>query len=406
MLMYDVLILATGSVPTEPVLNAVQPDMAMRTRELREVGDRLMEAKSVLVVGGGHIGAEVAGDVKCFAAMAGNEGCTVTLVQKRKRLVPEYGVSAGEMLKERLHKLGVCVRLGCVAVPLGRRRRPGKEGDHDDDGEPEGEGKEKGNKGCAQKYVIMPTDDVSDADIMHTSPQHGRRPNIATNAATTVATAVENEHQTAPDALNSQNDTDNSSRKQRTIADDNHLTNAHTPISITTPTQSPTPSRTLTRTPPSPSSPPLGGDLIVPDVTFLATGVSPSNPDLLTPSHTPDGWLDVDVFGRLRGCDGSVFAYGDCTRSHPKSAFKAMHNKARLAYNVLAVLDRIREDDAPSMVRERDLYRIVEPPDVAVVTTGPMSGVAKTPVGATSWILPRLKNRTMFVAYARSEIGL
>lgn len=412
MLSYDVLILATGSVPTEPVLNAVEPDMAMRARQLRRTGDRLMKASSVLVVGGGPIGAEVAGDVKFFAAAAGNEGCAVTLVQKREILVPEYGKAAGEMVKARLNKLGVCVRLGCVAVPIGRGGREGKGGEieRNGDGEEDEEGKEEEEEEQVQKYVIMPTDDVSDADIMLTSPQHGGKPNTASTAVEPTPAVVENEQQSAADAQNSNNDKDTDNpRKKRPSAGEDNKTNGPTPNSLTTPTQTPsptpTPTRTLTPTPPN-QPPHFDGDLIVPDITFIATGVTPSTPNLLSASHTPDGWLDVDVFGRLRGCDGSVFAYGDCTRSHPKSAVKAMHNKSRIAHNVIAVLDHIWVGDAPSMVRERELYEIVEPPGVAVVTTGPMSGVAKTPVGATSWILPRFKNRTMFVAHARSEIGL
>lgn len=430
-LCYDVLIVATGAIPMEPVLNAVEPDMAMRARQLRTMGDRLMKAGSVLVVGGGPIGVEVAADVKSFAAMAGNEGCAVTLVQKGKSLVPDYGKAAAEMIMDRLQKMGVCVRLGCVAVPVGQRwRRGGKdrqrvveEGEGQRKDEAEGEGKGEGGRGGTgkekrenkevRKYVIMATDDVSDVDIMFTSPQHGGKRNNATaiaTATTDAPAAVENEHQNASHTQNgdnNNNDNENYSRQKQTpVTGDDSTTNKPTPNSNSTPTQTPTPTRTNTPTSPSAPSAAGDGDLIVPDITFLATGVTPSTSGLLTPTHTADGWLDVDTFGRLRGCDGSVFAYGDCTRSHPKSALKAMHNKARIGHNVLTVLDCICVGDAASMVRERELYAIVDPPGVAVVTTGPLSGVAKTPVGATSWILPKFKNRTMFVAHARSEIGL
>lgn len=73
-LSYDVLLCSTGSETSQKILTpqAVAKDAESRRAELSAYGTELMKASSILVMGGGAIGVELAGDVKAYAARNGN----------------------------------------------------------------------------------------------------------------------------------------------------------------------------------------------------------------------------------------------------------------------------------------------------------------------------------------------
>ena len=103
----DVVVLATGARAAVPPIVADQP--AIRT--LRKLGDSLRladdldRAGSVLVLGGGFIGAEV-------AAAARTHGTEVTIVEAMPSLLGPLGSEVGGVVQQRLHDVGVAALTG------------------------------------------------------------------------------------------------------------------------------------------------------------------------------------------------------------------------------------------------------------------------------------------------------
>lgn len=125
-LYFDVLVIATGSVTG---LGALTPHLtpgthlkegdaiAARRRFLRDTGEGILGAKSVLVIGGGPVGTELAADVAAYAKRRGRT-IKVTLIDTKDRLIPGYSRSAGERLEEKLAALNVEVVLNQRAEQL------------------------------------------------------------------------------------------------------------------------------------------------------------------------------------------------------------------------------------------------------------------------------------------------
>ncbi|KAG7348913.1 NADH dehydrogenase [Nitzschia inconspicua] len=87
-----------------------------RIKQLEQDGERLLNAGSVLVIGGGLIGVETAGDLAYFAAKQ-EKILEVTLVHSGKTLIPEFPERASNMVLKKLTKLGVNVILDDKVVP-------------------------------------------------------------------------------------------------------------------------------------------------------------------------------------------------------------------------------------------------------------------------------------------------
>lgn len=142
------------------------------------------------------------------------------------------------------------------------------------------------------------------------------------------------------------------------------------------------------------------------DATFLATGVSPAAP-MLFPEDAQsvrDGWVRPDGFARVPGYSGRVFAYGDCCDMEPKSGVAVLANRKIVANNIRVTLDLLHTT-GKGAITDTKLKRMLPIKQLAIVTTGPDSGVASTPLGTTTLFLPWLKNKTMFLFKARGEIG-
>ena len=103
----DVVVLATGARAAVPPIVADQPEV----RTLRKLGDSLRladdldRAGSVLVLGGGFIGAEV-------AAAARTHGTEVTIVEAMPGLLGPLGSEVGGVVQQRLHDVGVSALTG------------------------------------------------------------------------------------------------------------------------------------------------------------------------------------------------------------------------------------------------------------------------------------------------------
>ncbi|KAJ2537952.1 hypothetical protein EV175_006570 [Coemansia sp. RSA 1933] len=112
-LYYDYLILATGGKAPGPI-NVAGTTKDAAIEEIGELRRGLQTAGSVLVVGGGPVGVEVAGYIA-----ATYETSSVTLVHGGKRLLPpNFCASIGDAALTKLESIGVRVVLNeRVAVP-------------------------------------------------------------------------------------------------------------------------------------------------------------------------------------------------------------------------------------------------------------------------------------------------
>jgi len=115
---FDVCVVATGATTQWPVLGRGPPQaygakddtIEGRLQKLKEEGKRILDAGTVLIVGGGLVGVEVAGDVAGYAKKAGKD-IDVTLVHSGKHLCPEMDKEGAAMVKSQLEGHGVRVIL-------------------------------------------------------------------------------------------------------------------------------------------------------------------------------------------------------------------------------------------------------------------------------------------------------
>ena len=121
---FNVCVIATGATTKWPALGRGLPSQAndgsraRRLKVLEAEGKKLLNAESVLVVGGGLIGVETAGDLKWYSKAQG-KNLKVTLVNAGEQLVPEFSVRAAAMAKAKLETLGVEVILNEKVVKNG-----------------------------------------------------------------------------------------------------------------------------------------------------------------------------------------------------------------------------------------------------------------------------------------------
>lgn len=125
-LYFDILVVATGSVTG---MSALTPHLTpgshlkeidaiqSRRRFLRDKGESILTSKSVLVIGGGPVGTELAADIAAYSKRRGRS-ISVTLIDSKDRLIPGYSRSAGEKLEEKLTALNVDVLLNQRAEML------------------------------------------------------------------------------------------------------------------------------------------------------------------------------------------------------------------------------------------------------------------------------------------------
>jgi apoptosis-inducing factor 2 len=126
---FNICVICTGALAKWTALGRGPPKtpneglLANRLKKVKDEGQKLLNAESVLVIGGGLIGCETAGDLAYFAKKAGKK-LKVTLVHSGDALVPEFTPRAATMIQSKLEKLGVNVILNDKALQ--------KEGDDGD----------------------------------------------------------------------------------------------------------------------------------------------------------------------------------------------------------------------------------------------------------------------------------
>lgn len=128
---FNVAVICTGAQTRFPALGRGPPsgkksvkgsgERQRRLAQLESEGNRLLESKSVLIVGGGLIGIEFAGDLAYFAKQKGKT-IHITLVHSKNQLgSEELTPKAAAMTQKKLENLGVVVLLNEKAVKEGER---------------------------------------------------------------------------------------------------------------------------------------------------------------------------------------------------------------------------------------------------------------------------------------------
>ncbi|MGB8214803.1 MAG: FAD-dependent oxidoreductase [Anaerolineales bacterium] len=104
-LKFDYLVLATGSSYPFPAKMA-SDKVAEAETAVRLVNERIEQAKSILLIGAGPVGIELAGEIASLYP-----GKPVTLIDPIDRLMPTFNPKLGERLYKGLQSLGVRVLL-------------------------------------------------------------------------------------------------------------------------------------------------------------------------------------------------------------------------------------------------------------------------------------------------------
>jgi NADH dehydrogenase FAD-containing subunit len=111
-LKFDYLILATGSSYPFPAKMA-SDKVAEAETAVQLVNERVAQAKSILLIGAGPVGIELAGEIASLYP-----GKPVTLIDPSDRLMPAFNPKLGERLYKGLQQLGVKVLLGEKLVKM------------------------------------------------------------------------------------------------------------------------------------------------------------------------------------------------------------------------------------------------------------------------------------------------
>jgi NADH dehydrogenase FAD-containing subunit len=124
-LSYDHVILATGATYTSPISPTPQQlTLVDRYHGWKEAHQRLQKAKSVIILGGGAIGVELAAEIVDFS-----RDIKITLLDAQSTLVPMFPPSVGAYAQKWLETRGVTLKLGqslsswTRGCPAGKRNK-------------------------------------------------------------------------------------------------------------------------------------------------------------------------------------------------------------------------------------------------------------------------------------------
>ncbi len=111
-LKFDVCLIAIGARCPVPGVDPTAHDPTLRRTQLAESGEALLN-KSVVIIGGGTLGCELAGEL---IAPARNDGHRIGVVHSRGEVCPEMRPSGRKAVERKLRELGVSVNLNLQAT--------------------------------------------------------------------------------------------------------------------------------------------------------------------------------------------------------------------------------------------------------------------------------------------------
>lgn len=151
------------------------------------------------------------------------------------------------------------------------------------------------------------------------------------------------------------------------------------------------------------------GEEIEAEEVVVCTGLSSCSEfaaESLGDALDENGWFKVDDKFRVDGGEGRVFAVGDCTNClDKKTGAYAIANKDVVAHNMALTVAALSSGTELATIEPKMKGKVNGPP-IYLVTSGPTSGVTSTPIGAVTFGLPWVKNRTMFIFRAKQVMGL
>lgn len=100
-ILFDYLVVATGMLLTQPVAMEYD-DKLSSVDNLKKHQSDVKRSKSILIVGGGALGVQMATDLKEY-----NPDKEVTVVQSRARVMPQFQEKLHNLIKKRFGELGV-----------------------------------------------------------------------------------------------------------------------------------------------------------------------------------------------------------------------------------------------------------------------------------------------------------
>ncbi len=107
---YDRLVIGTGAVPIEPPIEGIRQDGVHLLRTMDDtfaLQERLADARSAVIVGGGYIGLEMADALT-------HRGIEVTLLEQAPAVMTTVDVELGELIGAELARHDVRVRHRCA----------------------------------------------------------------------------------------------------------------------------------------------------------------------------------------------------------------------------------------------------------------------------------------------------
>lgn len=116
------------------------------------------------------------------------------------------------------------------------------------------------------------------------------------------------------------------------------------------------------------------------------------------------GWIQVDEYFRVVGAERSLFSLGDCCDLLPNAGSQILGTMGVIGKNIQVTLDAIQSGNFDNV--EKKMRKALVQPEAYITTLGKQGGVAQTPCCHTQFVLPWVKNSTMFLFKPKSELGL
>jgi len=102
---FDVLVLCTGFTYEEPIKNVKAVTLEARKRSHKEFYEKIEKAKSILLVGGGVVGIELAGELAVKYGVSKEK--KIGICVRGERLLPGFPTRAGRLAEEYLRERNV-----------------------------------------------------------------------------------------------------------------------------------------------------------------------------------------------------------------------------------------------------------------------------------------------------------
>jgi len=116
---FDVCVICTGASNPFPGfgrgLDAASTTQKERLKSLKKHGKSLMDAETLLIIGGGLIACELAGDLSVYSGWA-LKTTEITIIHSGHHLCPEIDAATGQHIYDKLENMGVKVFLNEKAI--------------------------------------------------------------------------------------------------------------------------------------------------------------------------------------------------------------------------------------------------------------------------------------------------